>query len=424
MTDRPSARRERRVLLFALHLSYRTAAYQQAARRIGVPLTLASTATLGLTDARMPGIRVDDDAEKCVATVLDAARTTPFDAIVVTDDALVERASHVAEALGLSHNPPAAARFSRRKDLARERQREAGLAAPGFRLVDLEAPHLLPPECDLHWPAVLKPLAWSGSRGVMRVDNRAECMAAMLRLRAMLAASPPGDPFERRHALLEDFLPGAEVAVEGLMRDGDFQPLAVFDKPDPLDGPYFEETYYVTPSRHPPAVVEALYRCVAAVCAAYGLREGPVHAELRIGPDGTVHPLEVAARTIGGDCARLLRFGAGHGLEELVLASAVGLQLSCEPADPAGGVLMIPTRDAGILRRVEGVTAAQKVPYVEEIVLSVNSGRELIPLPEGSSYLGFIFARGPDPATVEAALREAHACLRVVTAPKLAVTLG
>jgi biotin carboxylase len=415
--------KRRRVLLFAPYLSYRIAAYQQAASVIGVDLTLASNARMAATDVRFPGIDLGADRDTAIARVLDAARSTPFDGVISTDDLMVELASTVAATLQIGHNPPMAARFSRRKDLARQRQREAGLPIPNFRLIDLEQPLGTAGTSPFSWPSVIKPLAWSGSRGVMRVDSEAHFLECAARLKAMLAAQPPADEMERSHALLEEFVPGMEVAVEALLRDGELIPLAVFDKPDPLDGPFFEETYYVTPSRLPVTTLDRLHDVVAGVCKAYGLTTGPVHAELRVDGDN-VWLVEVAARTIGGDCARLLRFGSGYGLEELVLANAVGRQLNTDAAEPAGGVLMIPTRQAGVLRRVEGVTAASRVPLIDEVTLSVNSGYELTPLPEGSSYLGFIFARGPDARSVESALREAHDCLRVVIAPKLDVTIG
>ena len=211
-------------------------------------------------------------------------------------------------------------------------------------------------------------------------------------------------------------MPGREVAVEAMLDDGTLTILAMFDKPDPLDGPYFEETYYITPSRLAPALQRRIRQRVVAACRAYGLREGPIHAELRV-RDGDARVIEVAARTIGGQCARLLRFGTGLSLEALVIAHAVGRPLAWQPSRNAGGVLMIPTPRAGILRRVEGVLAASRVPYVEEVEISIREGYELVPLPEGSSYLGFIFARAPNPALAERALRDAHACLNIVTAP-------
>jgi len=201
-----------------------------------------------------------------------------------------------------------------------------------------------------------------------------------------------------------------------MLHHGELRVLALFDKPDPLEGPYFEETYYITPSRLDPDTQALIRKRVAQACAAYGLVTGPVHAELRL-HEGEAWILEVAARTIGGQCARLLRFGTGYGLEEQVIAEALGQPLTPNADNGAAGVLMIPIPRAGILRRVEGLLAAQRVPYIEDIEISVREGYELVPLPEGASYLGFIFARAPTPELAEQALREAHACLNIVVAP-------
>ncbi len=211
--------------------------------------------------------------------------------------------------------------------------------------------------------------------------------------------------------------------MEGLLTRGRLEILAIFDKPDPLDGPYFEETYYVTPSRLEATVQAAIQQQVQNACRAYGLREGPIHAECRVNEEGA-WILEVAARTIGGLCGQLLRFGTGYSLEELVLAHAMARPLSKDLNREGAGVLMIPVPQAGILRRVEGVMAAQRVPYVEEVVIQVREGYELVPWPEGSSYLGFIFARAPTPEQAERALREAHSCLNIVVAPLWKLTAG
>jgi biotin carboxylase len=259
-------------------------------------------------------------------------------------------------------------------------------------------------------------VALSASRGVIRADNRAQLLAAAARIQVLLANAGLTDPDERDTILAEEFIPGVEVAVEGLLTRGQLDILAVFDKPDPLDGPYFEETYYITPSRLDPQSLGAIHDAISAACAAYGLRQGPIHAECRINDQG-VWIVEVAARTIGGSCGRLLRFGTGHGLEELVVMHALGEHPELRAEAGGAGVLMLPIPQAGILRRVEGVLAAQQVPYIEELIIDVREGYELVPLPEGASYLGFIFARAPNAEQTEAALRAAHACLRVVVAP-------
>lgn len=343
-----------------------------------------------------------------------------MDAVLATDDRTVELASRVAHALGLRHNPVESARISRRKDLARAALARAGVPLPAFRRLDLKEP-LAPQIRGIRYPCVVKPLAFSASRGVIRADDAGELLAACERVRPLL--QDVADRDEREHLLVEDYLPGFEVALEGMLDQGTLGVLALFDKPDPLEGPFFEETYYVTPSRLSPRLQGIIRRRVEEACRAYGLREGPVHAELRVGADDACI-LEVAARTIGGQCARLLGLGTGRSLESLVLAQAVRQSAVLQPAAEASGVLMIPIPRAGVLRRVEGVLAARKVPYVEDVEISIREGYELVPLPEGSSYLGFIFSQAPTPELAEAALRQAHACLNVVTAPVWKVLPG
>ncbi len=403
------------VLLVASPQSYRIAAYLEAARRLGVPLLVATEGEHALVDALAPGLHVSLHAADALERITAGAGEAPFAAVVAADDGVVELAGRVARRLGLPHNPPGAARVARRKDLARLTQAQAGLPVPRFRRVCLRR-DLGPQLAGLPFPCVVKPLALSGSRGVIRADDPESLAAACRRVEAILATAATGE--ERDWVLVESFIPGPEVALEGMLRDGRLEVLALFDKPDPLDGPFFEETYYVTPSRHPPALRERVVARVAEACRAYGLRQGPVHAEARL-HQGDAWLLEMAARTIGGQCARLLRFGTGRGLEELVLARAVGRREALEPMAGAAGVLMIPIPRGGILRRVEGVLDALAVPGVEDLEISLRPGYELVPLPEGSSYLGFIFARAPDPEVVEMSLRAAHACLRVVTAPVL-----
>jgi len=406
-----------RLLLIAPPNSYRTVAYIRAARRHGVDVLIASEGRFSLVSEVAAGLNVDLSDPGALDVLLAENRQRPFSGVVATDDSTVELGSRVARSLGLPHNPPSAARLSRRKDLSRQALAAAGVPVPEFRVIDLAAP--VGPQLDgFALPAVIKPLALSASRGVIRADTPADLLAACARTRAILAADPADDAWVNSHLLLEAFVPGAEVAVEGLLQRGMLEVLAIFDKPDPLEGPYFEETYYITPSRHAPALQQQIIATVRAACDGLGLREGPVHAELRIGPAGCV-VLEVASRTIGGECARLLGLGTGHSLEELVVAHATGRLPERVPQRGGAGVLMIPIPEAGILRRIEGISAARAVPYIEDILISIRDGYELVPLPEGNSYLGFMFATAPTPAAAEAALRTAHAQLKIVTAPLL-----
>jgi biotin carboxylase len=254
---------------------------------------------------------------------------------------------------------------------------------------------------------VVKPVSRSASQGVIRVDEAIEAETAAVRIRAITANIP--EPL-----LVESFVPGDEVAVEGLLTGGRLEVLAVFDKPDPLDGPFFEETIYVTPSRQPPAILTEIVSTAARAAKALGLREGPIHAELRISPGGAVIILEVAARSIGGLCARALRFGAGVSLEEVIVRHSLGMGLDgLTRESQASGVMMIPIRSAGVLDHVSGQERAVAIEGVVGLDISIPSGRQVVPLPEGDRYLGFIFARGPTPHAVEVALRQAEACLDV-----------
>jgi len=402
------------LLIIAPPNSYRLAPYLRAAESLGLAPLIVSDGRHSLVTEVAQGLHINfSDNESALAQIRDLANRQSVAAVVATDDFTVTLAAHVAQALNLPCTPPEAAITASRKDLSRACLQQAGLPVPLFKLLRLDQA-LSPQIEDVPLPCVIKPLSLSASRGVIRANTAEELLAACERIRPIL--SQQHDPALHHTALLEAYLPGVEVAVEGIVTDGDFQCLALFDKPDPLEGPFFEETYYITPSRLEPTLQDRIIQCTADACRALGFVIGPVHAELRINED---QPwlLEVAARTIGGECARLLQLGAGHTLEQLVVSYAAGRPLDLEPMTDSAGVLMIPTTKSGVLRRVEGVLAAQRVPYIEDVHINIREGNELVALPEGASYLGFIFARGPDPATVEQALREAHAQLKIVVAP-------
>ena len=407
-----------RILLVALHQSYRVAAYQAAARTLGVRLVIASEGRHSVIPAAAEGIHIDfANVSEAVDIIVESGSRQAFHAVVASDDLTLEVATRAAAALGLPHNPLSAVGAARRKDLARDALRAAGVPVPRFRSVNLTQP-LAPQISAVEYPCVVKPLAMSASRGVIRVDSAEELERTLPRVAAIVAHAIVPD--ERNSVLVETFLPGIEIAIEGLLRDGQLHVLAIFDKPEPLDGPYFEESYYIMPSRLPRALLERAVERLTQACAAYGLRQGPIHGELRL-HDGEAWIVEVAARTIGGDCARLLSFGAGRGLEELVLRHALGWPLELNPRGGAAGVLMIPTPGGGTLRRVEGVLAAEQLPGIDEVMISVREGYELVPLPEGGTYLGFVFAHADTPQEVERVLREAHDCLNIVIAPTLPV---
>jgi biotin carboxylase len=330
-------------------------------------------------------------------------------------------AARAARLLGLPHDPPEAVEGARNKRLSRERLRAAGMPVPRFQVVELGSPV---PD-DVPFPCVVKPLVLSGSRGVIRADGPEELRSALGRV-ARLLGSPQvavRRDAELSRVLIEEFLPGPEVALEGLLTRGELTVLALFDKPDPLDGPYFEETLYVTPSRHPAQLQQAVGDAVAGAARALGLGHGPIHAELRLTPDGP-RILEVAARSIGGLCGRALRFGVGVTLEELLLLHALGRAPALPRERAASGVLMLPIRRGGVLREVRGVDRARAVPGVTDVVVTAHPDEELVPLPEGASYLGFAFARGETPGEVESALRRAGSFIEPVLDPKLRIARG
>ena len=404
----------RRVLLIAPHGSYRTVPFLNAAKRQNLDVLIASEGQYSLVSEYAQGLHINlDDIPTALARIALVAQQQPFCGVVGTDDASVELTDQVAAHLALPHNSPGAARIARRKDLARACLQAAGVHVPWFHIVDLTQSLGAQLEA-VTFPCVAKPVALSASRGVIRANNHKELIEACIRIQRILSRIKNVEEQER--ILIEGFIPGVEIAIEGLLRQGELEILAIFDKPDPLDGPYFEETYYITPSRLSPSVQAQAKQEVAAACRAYGLREGPIHAECRVNAAG-VWILEVAARTIGGLCGQLLRFGTGYTLEELVLMHATQQLTRPMVIEGAAGVLMIPIPQAGILKRVEGLGAAERVPGVQEINIQVREGYELIPLPEGASYLGFIFAQGESPQEVEAALRAAHAQLRIVVSP-------
>lgn len=348
--------------------------------------------------------------DEAADTIARLAARKPLDAVVAVDDEGVLVAALAGQRLGLAHNPPDAAARSRDKAAMRRALQDAGVPQPEFRMAgpDAEVAGLA---AEVGLPCVVKPVSLSGSRGVIRADDREAAVVAAKRVRAILAdaGEDPDAPL-----LVERYIPGDEVAVEGLLRGGTLEPLAVFDKPDPLEGPYFEETIYITPSRLPPETRDAIVRMTADAAAALELVEGPIHAELRT-DGGQAWVLELAARSIGGLCSRSLRFGVGVTLEEVILRHALGLPIEdLRRESAASGVMMIPIPRAGILEEVRGQDRARAVPGIAGLELTVGPGRQVIPLPEGDRYLGFLFARADGPEGVEDALHIAHGLLEIV----------
>ena len=351
-------------------------------------------------------------------SIQEYAENHPIAAIIGVDDDTTMLATTASAKLGLTHNSISSALATRNKYLLRQTLEDKGVSVPNYRrfLIDDEAEKN---SRQIDYPCILKPLSLSASRGVIRADNPKEFVDAFQRITALLnkvqetrGTDADDDPYQ--YILVEDYIPGIEIALEGILISGELKTLALFDKPDPLEGPFFEETLYITPSRLPDNVQEEIHKASAEAATALGLRHGPIHAELRYNEKGA-HLIEIAARTIGGLCSRTLKFGTGISLEELVIRHAIGDSVdSFSRENQAAGVMMIPVPKAGILGEVRGKKEARKVENIEEVNITISVGTEIIPLPEGDKYLGFIFARGETPDVVEASLREAHQHLEFV----------
>jgi biotin carboxylase len=400
-----------RVLLLLPTETYRAKDFLTAAERLGVDVVVGCERRQAMADAMGDGAVVvamgKVDAAVEIIAALHARRS--LDAVLAVDDQGLVVAAAASARLGLPHNPIEAVAATRDKAALRARLGAGAVAQPDYRVV-ARGQSVAAAATQIGYPCVVKPVSRSGSQGVIRVDDDVQASAVAERVRAIVG---PGEP-----VLVEGFVAGAEVAVEALLVGGVLEVLAVFDKPDPLEGPFFEETIYVTPSRQPALILASLAATVAAAATAVGLREGPVHAELRVGADGRPVVIEVAARSIGGLCARSLRFGAGVSLEEIIVRHAIGAGLDgLRRETQASGVMMLPIRAAGMLKQVSGQAEALAVDGVVGLEISIPAGRAVVPLPEGDRYLGFVFARGPTPADVELALRRAEAALDVVVSP-------
>lgn len=468
-----------RIILLASARTYRNHPFLEAAKRLGLEVVKGRDVPLPMLNKIDRGLPLDyRDIRKSTEAIVRYTEKTPVCAIIGLDDSGTLLAANASAALGLPHNSPQAALAARNKYVMRQRFAEAGVPSPNFRLYGanddpeiiadeiqsaterglVQRPHPFGGETwfrtlrasssttgadastaaspanafarsasaqhaapsaqgangGVRYPCVLKPTTLSGSRGVMRADGPEEFVQRFERLRRILF----GERCEE--VLVEDYIPGIEVSVEGLLDGGRLQVLALFDKPDPLEGPFFEETIYVTPSRLPPETQSAIFEATAKAAAALGLHTGPIHAELRVNERGP-WLLEVAARSIGGMCSKTLRFGTDMSLEELILRQALGMEIDTQREKRAGGVMMIPIPQAGLLRAMHGEEEARAVPLIESIEITASLNYPLLPLPEGDSYFGFIFARGETPESVEAALREAHRKLRFDIAEEIPV---
>jgi hypothetical protein len=405
----------KRALLLMTVNTYRASAYMEAAEKAEVLVTVGTDRPDVLGELNPGGsLRLDYHQPEVAAKVIAAfAESYPIDAVVSVDDDTVIVGAMAAEKMELPAHSVEAARATRSKYELRKLFDEEGLPSPDFRLMSAdEDPKALAKTAV--YPCVLKPTFLSASQGVIRANNETEFEAAYHRIASIL-----DDPdtktrggAEAEMILVEDYLPGSEVALEGLVAGGTLHVLAIFDKPDPMEGPYFEETIYVTPSRLSTETQADLKRTAEQAIKAIGLHDGPVHAEFRFNKKG-IFVLDVASRSIGGKCSGALEFGGGRTLEELILARALGIEPpSLEREDTASGVMMIPIPGSGILRGVEGQEKALSVQGVQSIDISIHIGGRVVPLPEGDRYLGFIFAKRETPGEVEYALRQAHGKLK------------
>jgi hypothetical protein len=421
--------REKRVLLFATKLGYQTRSFNAAAEKLDVELAFVTDRCQRLDDPWNDRALAAhfETPEAAAFEVLRAQRGLQVDGVLALGDRPALTAAYVARGLGILHNHPASVEACRSKLRTHEVFREAGIPTPWFRAVRLE-PLPEPALLEISYPCVLKPLSLSASQGVVRVNNRQEFQAGAARLKRLLQSAEIRATREPNldQMIVEGYLAGREVAVEALLTEGSLRVLAIFDKPDPLEGPYFEETIYITPSRLPISDQRAIEKCLLASIQALGLSHGPVHGEFRLNENG-VWPLEVAPRPIGGLCSKSLRFLPGNetepiGLEELLLRHCLKLPDSDAPREQqASGVMMIPVPSSGIFEKVEGEDAARQTPGITSVDITARPHDFIAAWPEGSTYLGFLFARAETSQQVEDALRSAHSKLKFSLTPRLPV---
>jgi biotin carboxylase len=429
-TGHGDERRSKRVLILASKLGYQTRGFAEAAAKLGIEVRFGTDRCHKLEDpwgdeALALQFEKPRDAAQEIARAFGgiAVSENAIDAVIALGDRPTPTAAYAAEALGIAGNPPAAAEICRSKLRQREVLRAASIRVPDFFSFAI-SDDLSDVLTQAKFPCVVKPLSLSASQGVIRANNPDEFAEAVRRIR-LLMESPEiqvlREP-ESDRLLVETYIPGREVAVEGLIDRGRLRVLAIFDKPDPLEGPYFEETIYVTPSRLPAETQKAIEECAGSAIGALGLTTGPVHAEFRVNESGP-WMLEISPRPIGGLCSRALRFRPDRvSLEELLLRHALGMAGSdLEREEGASGVMMIPVSRSGIFDAVDGVGEAEKVAGVMEIRITARVHDYVAAWPEGSSYLGFIFSRADSPAGAEGSLRAAHGKLRFRFSPRLPV---
>ncbi len=408
---------QHRVLLLTTARSYRGSAFLAAADKLNVEIIQGIDMPRELATNWAGGLALDfHQIDESVLDIVSYSENKPLNAILAVDDSGSLLAAMASEALSLQHNSPAAAEAARNKFRMRQLLQEAKLSSPiCHRYTTDDDMNQIAKETT--FPCVVKPLNLNGSRGVIRANNRHELDSAIERVSRLLRSFQHHD--QPVQFLVEEYIPGIEVALEGLMDNGRLRVLALYDKPDPLEGPFFEETIYVTPSRLSIETQDSIESCTSLAAKALGLQTGPIHAELRINDHGP-WIVEIAGRSIGGLCSQTLQFGIDTSLEELILRQACSLTINTdEQLEDARGVMMIPIPGAGLLRGVEGIEQAESSTMIEKVEITTRINYPLVPLPEGDGYLGFIFANGQTPEMVENALRIAHKKLRFKIDPIL-----
>jgi biotin carboxylase len=399
----------KRVLLLLPTTSYRNEAFLAAGKKLDAEIITAADYCHQLAPVwgldPIMAVHFDRPGE-ALDVILRSLKHKP-DAVLAVDDPGLELAALLAERLGLPGNPAHAVRRVRDKLAFRRLLREREFLCPEFHhLPSGEDPQKLIP--GLTFPVVVKARRLSGSRGVIRADNTRVFLQAVSRVRDI--QNQADRDAASLGLVVEDFIAGLEYALEGIFDRGELRVLALFDKPDPLDGPYFEETIYVTPSRLPDRTQQEIHRTVQRACAQAGLITGPVHAEMRVNREG-VWLLELAARSIGGLCGMALNHALGMTLEELILRQALNQPVALSASRESAGVMMVPILRRGIYQGVHDLESALEVPGITGIRITAQPGQIIAPPPEGASYLGFIFSRCATPAEAEMALRRAHARL-------------
>ncbi len=410
-----------RLLLIAPYASYKTTAFQLAAKRLGIDLIVASEGTCVLLPTPSAGLSIDFcNLNASIKKIIDIYHKEPFEGVIATDDISIELSSKIAEIFQFPKNSSESAKVIKRKDLARTFQKDAGLRTPWFISVDLSDSTILHEIPKIPFPCVAKPVALSASRGVIRCNDFSELSQALVRIRNIVESEHSHHP---KVCLIEEYIPGVEFAIEGILNQGRWTTIALFRKPDPLEGPFFEETIYVSPAELEPTIEKKLIDTMKETCKAYGFKHGPIHAEFRVNHD-EIWLIELAARTIGGKCGRIIEWSTGRALEEIVILNALGRPIPEPHSDVPVGVMMIPVPKSGTLRRVDGIEAARKIDYIDSVEIDIKAGQNLTVWPEGGMYPGFIFSKGPNIRSVIDALRQSHSKLKFVIGAPIPTLLG